>query len=359
MSENTPPAGGDTPTPLPQTPAQPTAPTAAYPPPPAGYPPAGQPPQYGAPTPPPAAPDSRPKTLAMVALIIAIVGIVMAVIPFVTWISGLVLLAAFIISLIALISKKHGGKGMSIAALIISVVGWIVSIVMTFVSIALISGAALNQALEEEFGTITEQPMDEDDEVVVPESGALELEVTEVAFGPTSYDENAWWFVVLFENPNEDYIFDYADIDIEAVDANGVILDSYGEYRTVLSGTAAIVGTFYEIGTAEIANLDIYGPTADEALYSPFAETGEFWTEDLAATTDDFSSVVTGVLYGDFDADQELVEVEAVVRDASGQIIGGDWTFVDRLPAGGGAQFEIDFWEIMPADATFEVYASL
>lgn len=107
------------------------APGAPLPPAPHATAPAYAPPAGYAPVP---QRDARPKTLAIIALALAAVGLILAFIPFLTWFSGVLLLAGFVVGLVALIGKKHGGKGFSIAAVVISVVGWIVSIVMSIVS---------------------------------------------------------------------------------------------------------------------------------------------------------------------------------------------------------------------------------
>ena len=44
--------------------------------------------------------------------------------------AGVLLLPAFVIAIVALVKKNQGGKPFSIAALIVSVIGWIASIVM-------------------------------------------------------------------------------------------------------------------------------------------------------------------------------------------------------------------------------------
>ncbi|WP_207205336.1 hypothetical protein [Microbacterium protaetiae] len=124
--------------------------TAAYPPvPPTGYvqPGPGLPKQ----------PDNRPKTLALVALILAVVGFIAACIgfapiglPFVI-VGGVLLLAAFVLSIVVLANRKQGGKGLGIAGLVVSVVGGIVFVFALLVSIAwaVWAGVGGGQALGE------------------------------------------------------------------------------------------------------------------------------------------------------------------------------------------------------------------
>jgi len=144
---------------VPQPPARPGA-TPAYAPPvhlapgapqaghPAGGYPAGGYPGGGYPAP---APDTRPKTLGLAALIVGIVGFVLALVGFVpipvvslvaAVIGGLALLVALVLAIVALASKTQGGKGLGIGAIVVSVVGGIVWIFAIIVSILYIGLAA-------------------------------------------------------------------------------------------------------------------------------------------------------------------------------------------------------------------------
>lgn len=358
--------------PIPPAPAGVTSPAGYATPggvtPPAGYaPPAGyggptDPAMPGAPIGPPPSGDARPKTLAIIALVLAVVGLVLAFIPFVTWFSGAVLLAAFIVGLVALIAKKHGGTGFSVAALIVSVVGWIVSIVMTIASFGILGQAAIDDAVREDTSSSDGDTTDTgaDDTVDEVADDREELVLVESAFGRSSLGGDTWWYVVVFDNPNEDHIFDFAEIDVEALDAAGTILDSSTDYRTILSGRTAISGTFFSVGDGEITELGIRGPEATEATRAPLAETGAFTVEGVQATTDTFSTSVHGTVSADFEDEQEFVQVVVVARNAAGAIIGAESAYVDRLPNDGSkVQFEATFFDELPADTTYEAFAAL
>lgn len=187
-----------------------------------------------------------------------------------------------------------------------------------------------------------------------------ELSVVETAFGK-DLDSDTWWYAVVLENPNPDHVFPSAGITIEAVDANGVILDSGSEYTTILQGRTVIVGDFFSVGSGTIAKLDVRGPTSAAATSSPAAETGSFSVSDIATAQEYGWLDVTGKVTSTFGEDQELVTVAVIARDAAGTIVGSDFAFIDRLPAGGTAQFESSFWNVenLPAGVTFEAFASL
>lgn len=187
-----------------------------------------------------------------------------------------------------------------------------------------------------------------------------ELAVVETAFGK-DIDSDTWWYAVVLENPNADYVFPSAGITVEAVDANGVILDSGNDYTTILQGRTVVVGDFFGVGSGTIAKLDVRGPSSGAATSSPAAETGSFSVSELATAAEYGWMDVTGKVTSTFSEDQDLVTVSVIARDAAGTIVGGDFTFIDRLPAGGTAQFESSFWNVenLPGDVRFEAFASL
>lgn len=304
-------------------------------------------------------PGSRPKTLAIIGLVLALIGLVMAFVPFVTWFSGFVLLAGFVVALIALIKKTQGAKGLSIAALVISVVGWIVSVVMSIASFAILADAT-TETIDPGPGIGVTEPPGDDDPAGDPATAAEDLVFVESAFGRTSYDPTTWWYVVILENPNADYVFDFAGIDVEALGADGTILDTSSDYPTILGGSTAITGIFTAVGQAEITQLDVRGPVAAEAIASPFDETGSFIIEGVTPMSDDFSTTVTGTVSGTFETEQEFVSIVVVARAPDGRILGAEYGYVERLPSDGTkVQFEALFYDLLPADTTFEAFASL
>jgi len=160
-------------------------PTQAYPPadaqPTQAYPPADQPataapeqPAYAAEQPAyvpagtPAYPaattatDARPKGLAITGLVLGIVGIVIALLGFIpiagigfSVFGGIVLLAGLIVSIIAIASKKQGGRGMSLTGLILSIVGLVLGTIALVVQLAFI--AAIVSHSDSAEGTDTSQ----------------------------------------------------------------------------------------------------------------------------------------------------------------------------------------------------------
>ncbi|CAH0123301.1 hypothetical protein [Microbacterium sp. Bi121] len=322
--------------------------------------------QLPPPMPPAGAPVSGPKknnVLAMVAMIVAIVGFIFACIPGALIVGWILLPIAFVLSIVSLFLKGDR-KWMGIVGLIVSVVGTIVGFIVFFAVVA----TSFNDA----FGsgdTAVEQPAqltDEADAVADDETQAdpaederQDLALVETAFGRSDFDSSTWWYVAVIDNPNEDYIFSFSGIDVEALDASGTILDSSSDYRTILSGRTAVTGTFFDVGQGEIASLEVRGPEASAATRAPQSSTGAFDVTDVAATSDEWSTNVNGKVTSSFADDQESVMVVVVARDASGKIIGAESGYIDRLPTGGTAQFEVTFFDPLPGGTQYEAYAVL
>ncbi|NYF17666.1 putative Tic20 family protein [Microbacterium sp. AK009] len=333
--------------------------------------PAGQyaaPPSYpGAPLPPyaqpgivypggpssPEGPDTRSKVLAIIALVASIVGLLIAFVPFLGWLSAPLLLAALVMAIIALAVKSQGGKGFSIAALIISVLGGITAIVVTIVA-ALFTTISTIETIED---GMTDPFTPGGGE---PITAAEPVQVVETAFGQDTLDPELWWYVVIVDNPNPDAVFEYGELTTEAIDASGTILDSSTDYITMLPGQVAVSGSFYEVGANEITALEVIGPDPAEAVTEPSTGAGKFSVGDLAATGDEYATEVSGTVTGQFPVDQEFVGVTVVARDPGGTIIGGTSTYIERLPAdGGSARFEAVFFTPLPADTVYEAYPFL
>lgn len=321
--------------------------------------------QLPPPMPPADVSASAPKktnVLALIAMVVAIVGFIFACVPGALIVGWVLLPIAFVLSIVSLFLKGDR-KWMGVVGLVVSIVGTIVGFLVFFAVIA--------NAASEAFGdteTVVTQPADDDTEDAAPAAeeepadaadARQDLVLIETAFGRTGYDDSTWWYVAIFDNPNEDYIFSFAGIDVEALDASGTILDSSSDYRTILSGRTAVTGTFFSVGQGEIASLEVRGPEASSAKRAPQASTGSFEITDVVATTDEWSTDVNGKITSSFAEDQESVMAVVVARDASGKILGAEYGYVDRLPTGGTAQFEVTFFDPLPGDTTYEAYAVL
>ena len=67
---------------------------------------------------------------------------------------------------------------------------------------------------------------------------------------------------------------------------------------------------------------------------------------------------VDGTVTSNFSEDQDMVRIDLIARNPQGQIVGVDFTFTDRVPAGGTAAWNVSLWEV-PLDSTVTAYAHL
>ncbi|WP_210481103.1 FxLYD domain-containing protein [Naasia sp. SYSU D00948] len=192
----------------------------------------------------------------------------------------------------------------------------------------------------------------------VEENEPQDLIIDDLAFGRV-VDQDYWWYVVVVDNPNPDFVFASASLNVEALDPNGVILDTSGDYPTLLPGKTAITGLFFEVGSQEIVELNVRGPLASSAVSSPSGETGSFTLSPVESVRDTYSTTVSGNITSNFSEEQEYVTVVVVARGADGSIVGGESTYVERLPSGGTARFEASFFGSLPEGATFEAFPYL
>ena len=345
--------------------------------------PVGNPPYTGAPvagTPyaggPPARPtpaDPRSKALAVVALSLAIGGAIFTVLPVLSLLSAPLLIAAFVCALVALIGRRHGGKGLSIAALATSVLTGIVASMLVIGS-ALLFGLGgwwhssnpgnpfdpFSDNYTDEDHTDDGYPGDDSTDEDSAEYGAeLDLVQGEVVFGSYDADATSWWYGVVLDNPNPDAIFQDVVIAVQAFDANGTEVDADEKYVTIQPGPAAITGMLLEAGDATITEVRVELPDREVARLIGPDETGSVVLEDVQTTTGGEMPVVTGTLVNNTGDDQQYAQAVVIARDANGALIAAEPGYVDPIPAGESAPFEVYFYDPLPAGVTFEAYVTL
>ncbi|WP_228479407.1 DUF2510 domain-containing protein [Microbacterium atlanticum] len=309
------------------------------------------------------APEKRPRNiLGIVALAVAAVGFIFACIPGALIVGWILLPIGFFLGIIALFQKDKP-KWQGLTAIIVSVVGTIVGVIVFMAVAAGAVSDAINATVTEEVGTsdVADEETSADEEPAVEEEPAVadaeDLVLGETAFGVDT-ESGMGWYAVQVTNPNEDYIFASAGIDVEAYDANGVLIDTDSTYGTILSGTSWYVGDFFDIGSAQINHIEVRGPTADAATHSPAAETGSFTMGPITTGSEYDYMTVNGTVTSNFSEDQDMVRIDLIARDGGGKIVGVDFTYTDRVPSGGTAAWNVDFWKV-PLDSKVEAHPHL
>ncbi len=294
--------------------------------------------------------------LGIIGLSVATIGLIFACIPGALVVGWVLLPIGFILGIVALFQKDKR-KWQAITAIGVSMVGTIVGAI---VFVALTAGAlsdAVDDTAADEIGN-SDAAVDDMEEPDKPAAPVVEdLVLGETAFGVDT-ESGIGWYAVQVTNPNENHVFASAGIDVEAYDANGVLVDTDSTYGVILSGTSWYVGDFFDIGSSQIDHIEVRGPTAESATHSPAAETGMFTVSEVTTGSEYDYMTVNGTVSSNFSEDQNGVRIDLIARDGSGRIVGVDYTFTDRVPAGGTAAWNVGFWEV-PLDSKVEAYPHL
>lgn len=303
-------------------------------------------------------PEKKPRNvLGIVALALAAVGFIFACIPGALIVGWILLPIAFILGIVALFQKDKP-KWQGVTAIIVSVVGTIIGVIVFLVVAATAFNDAFGDTVTGEVGTsdiVEEDAPARADEPAL--AAAQELVLGETAFGVDT-ESGMGWYAVQVTNPNQDYVFGNAAINVEAYDANGVLLDTGTDYSTILSGSTWYVGRFLQVGSAQIDRIEVRGPTADAATNSPAAETGSFTVGEVTTGSEYDWMTVNGTITSNFTEDQAGVRIDVIARDGGGKIVGVDSTYTDRVPAGGTAAWNISLWQV-PLDSKVEAFPHL
>lgn len=178
----------------------------------------------------------------------------------------------------------------------------------------------------------------------------------------TWQNEDGYWnYYALIENPSDDAVYVFEDFTVELLDAEDVILDSDSNYPTILPGTeVALAGRFFDsqsLDPAEVDRIEVRGPL-EPTTYTE--EVGSMTLSEPEFVDGEYSATVRGTLTSDFVEDQETVSITIVAFNTDGKAVAQDFTYVDRLPAGGTTRYEVDMYDVTSTDGlTVKVWAHL
>ncbi|GAA5202351.1 DUF308 domain-containing protein [Microbacterium jejuense] len=342
---------------------------------PGGPSPTSPPPAYATTPAYPAAPgsgrDQRPKGVAVTGFVLALVGFVLAFAPATAGFALLVMLAACVVSIVALASARRGGKGFAGTGLALSILGGLIALVVMLLQAFGAFGSSSDYDTSEPYV----QPYVEDEEYEDPLAGdfaapgtdgisdgdvalatPVALTVAETAFGAEASGSGTW-IVVILDNPNADHIFAGVDIGVRAVDASGAELATASEHVNALQGRSALVLHNVMTGTTPVSAIEVTVPEAATATVSPSVETGSFTVTDTRISAGDDGTRVSGYVTGHFASDLWFAHVAVVARDSGGRIVGGELTSLGRVATDGSPTY-FSSWFVPPlaADATVETY---
>ena len=195
-----------------------------------------------------------------------------------------------------------------------------------------------------------------------PEPDQEALEIVDYGFSTfTAYDDTtrASWAVVV-DNPNDDlHVANRVNVTVTLTDTDGSVVHSDTDSISVLlpGQQAAVVGRTLD-DVSEVADMRVQARARSwDEEPGPF---GEFTPSDVSVTAQDRRGWrVSGHLASTFTRDFEDVYVKAVLRDEAGDIVGGEFTFVDFVPAGDDTSFQINVSADLDEVVSADVYAHL
>lgn len=161
-------------------------------------------------------------------------------------------------------------------------------------------------------------------------------------------------YAVILENPTDDAALISLWLDVNFIDDEDRIADTRTEVIDFLLPRAqtAVGGNVFD-PPENIVDIEIAGEW--QYIRVEDAEAGAWTVTDLAYS-DDFFEEITGYVSHTFGDDMDIVQMTAVFYDQAGDIIGGDWGFVD-VPAGREVAFEITLFDPPPFH-TYEVFVA-
>lgn len=164
-----------------------------------------------------------------------------------------------------------------------------------------------------------------------------------------------WAFIV--ENPNSGLAVVNSQYQVAAYDASGTVLKTDSGYiPIVLPGERLAIASDLILNEGQVAGrVDVQVRTGE---FEPLEVTSLFTTENVAYLPDDYFPKATGVVVSSATRDLENIRVSAVAYDEAGNIIGGGFTYLDFVPAGGRAAVEVSITTSAPP-ARVELYPTI
>lgn len=332
--------------PLPPYARPPQAPTRGRPPqgPTQSLPPQG----YGA---------GRPSPLlGIIALCLAAGGVLIALVPFLQLFAAPFLLGGLTCGIIGLAGREHGGKGLSLAAVITSAAAGLVSVLLAVVFLVSAGGwfSGWGGGSDTPDGVVDSPYVVDPPPSAVPDAAPLAL--AETAFGTDSLDPSMRWYAVVIDNPNAEASFEDVYVLVQAVDDDGVVLDSSSEYLTILPGRTALAGYFLGIGDDSVARLEVELPDPATATVTESGVGGALTVLDVQTLARDDETTVSGTVTSTVSEERSFVGLTVLARDVDGTIVGAEDSYLDVLPPYGTVPFEVTVYGAFPADTVFEVH---
>jgi hypothetical protein len=187
------------------------------------------------------------------------------------------------------------------------------------------------------------------------EQPRADIEVLE--FGYTRQDGNIN-FAVIVRNPNEEtHVGEYVPLQITFFDSEGPIATEEEIVSFVLPGqTTATSGMAFDVPAPTRMEVRIGSVSWEEIDFTA----GRFVIDDVRTRDEQYGGHrTTGTISSEFQTRQENIQIVAVYRNAAGEVIGGDFTYLDFLDPDAEASFEVTTFTTFDDLDSTEVYWQL
>lgn len=186
----------------------------------------------------------------------------------------------------------------------------------------------------------------------------VSLEIKESGYSMTS--GGYLYYAVELHNPNEEYAIQYPTIRVTARDADGVLLGTTDQVLSLIypqqdfwyCGQAFDVEQEPETVEIEFIEPDDYNIVRPAKLEQP--DFIPLVAENTAVRGDK----VVGEIKNENDYDISSIIVCAILRDENGNMVGGQSTFVNKLPASESVPFDMSLYSDFQG-YTCEIYANI
>jgi hypothetical protein len=185
-------------------------------------------------------------------------------------------------------------------------------------------------------------------------SGANKPLLAKMGFGQNEMQAS---FGMLVSNPNTNYSVEGNQYRVTAYDATGIVLAVEEGYINVLvpSQMLGVAGDLILPESSVIARIETQ---LKEGRFEQTEALPSFTSESVTFMPSDFFDKVTGTIVSPYNKDITNVRVSAISYNAEGDIIGGGYTFIDFVPAGGRSAAEVSV--TVPEQPTInELYATV
>jgi hypothetical protein len=188
------------------------------------------------------------------------------------------------------------------------------------------------------------------------------VEVVDSGFSPFmgGIDGNertaAYGFIV--ENTGDELVTDI-QINVSAFAADGTALANASHTVNVLRpGQRMGLGDeFYgENFASDVADVQIQVGEPSNYSAENVPDEGELTAEGINSSTTEYGIETTFTATSTYSQQVDSPVVYAVYRDAEGKIIGGSYSYLDFIPAGGSVAGTVESYEVIPNVADTEIY---